>query len=114
LFEVTPSPLKVPSAETEYKIDRMRGNNCNDWPKNLKEFHEEINKVPWNGFSYEPTFYFDEFLNNCLITVEKFGKKIGGSGDSRGKIIKEIELIVQIVLMISLKTNNQTFILSQL
>ena len=29
------SPIKTPSQEAEYKIDQIRGNNPNEWPKNL-------------------------------------------------------------------------------
>lgn len=30
------STIKVPAFEGEYKLDQMRGNNPNDWPRNLK------------------------------------------------------------------------------
>jgi hypothetical protein len=30
------SSLKIPTFEAEYKIDQMRGNNPNEWPRNLK------------------------------------------------------------------------------
>lgn len=33
---VSTAQLKPPSFEIEYKLDQMRGNNPNDWPRNLK------------------------------------------------------------------------------
>jgi hypothetical protein len=106
--------LKVSLTEEEHKIDRMKGNNCNDWPKNLKEFHEEITKLPWNAFSCDPTFYFEDFVSNCFQTIHKFIQKINAKGENKPEILNDIELVIQIILMISLKTNNQTFILHQL
>lgn len=71
----------------------MRGNNPNDWPRNLKDFHDEISKLPWNAFAYEPDIYFDDFFKNAFQALKNLIKKLS-TANNRFEIVKDIYLVV--------------------
>jgi hypothetical protein len=91
----------------------MRGNNPNEWPRNLNDFHKEIMKLPWNAFACEPEVLLLDFINSVRASIRGLfpqNKKIVHENDLSMRFCKECEIL----LGIALRTNNQTVILQQL
>lgn len=59
----------------------MKGNNPNEWPKNLSEFHKEIMKLPWDAFANEPELSFYDFIGTVRAAIRGlFESKKDGDG----------------------------------
>lgn len=105
---------KLPDSAVEFKIDQMRGNNPNQWPLNLPEFHKEIAKLPWNAFASDPEVFLDDFLKQVHSSIRALFNKIKNSPEEKPELITNITLAIEVLVGIIMRTNSQTYILQHL
>ena len=91
----------------------MRGNNPNDWPRNIEDFSKEITNLPWNAFASEPEVFLEDFLKTVHTCIKNMATKLKNV-ENKVEMSKHLITAIEILLSIVMRTNNQTFILQNL